>query len=97
MKISLVTPIPWTAGTTHAQVYREAIEQGRYAEELGFDCVWFTEHHFATHGINPSVFSFLGYVAGITTTDPLGHRRRRRAAISPAPLSRGRGHRGYCE
>ena len=80
MKISLVTPIPWTTGTTHAQVYREAIEQVRYAEALGFDCVWFTEHHFATHGINPSVFSFLGYVAGITTRIRLG------TAVAVVPL-----------
>ena len=80
MKISLVTPLPWTAGTTHAQVYREAVEQVSYAEELGFDCVWFTEHHFATHGINPSVFSFLGYVAGITTWIRLG------TAVAVVPL-----------
>ncbi|MBM4255878.1 MAG: LLM class flavin-dependent oxidoreductase [Deltaproteobacteria bacterium] len=80
MKMSLVTPIPWTTGTTYTQVYREAIEQVRYAEELGFDCVWFTEHHFATHGINPSVFSFIGYVAGVTKRIHLG------TAVAVVPL-----------
>jgi alkanesulfonate monooxygenase SsuD/methylene tetrahydromethanopterin reductase-like flavin-dependent oxidoreductase (luciferase family) len=80
MKIGMVTSVPWTNGTTHAQAFRETIEQVRYAEELGFDCVWFTEHHFATHGINPSVFSFLGYLAGITQRIHLG------TAVAVVPL-----------
>lgn len=72
MKVSIVTGIPWVEGRTHAQVYRETIEQVKYAEELGFDCVWFTEHHFATHGINPSILPLMAYIAGITKRIRIG-------------------------
>ncbi len=38
-------PKPWT-GTSEAQRFYEAIEQVPYAEAMGLDSVWFTEHHF---------------------------------------------------
>jgi alkanesulfonate monooxygenase SsuD/methylene tetrahydromethanopterin reductase-like flavin-dependent oxidoreductase (luciferase family) len=31
-----------------AQRLREVVDQVRYAEEMGFDRVWFVEHHFLT-------------------------------------------------
>jgi alkanesulfonate monooxygenase SsuD/methylene tetrahydromethanopterin reductase-like flavin-dependent oxidoreductase (luciferase family) len=37
-----VSPVP------EAQRLREVVEQVRYAEEMGFDRVWFVEHHFLT-------------------------------------------------
>ena len=81
MRISVITSIPWLdSSKSHTQVYREAIEQVRHAEQLGFDCVWFTEHHFATHGINSSVLSFAAYVAGITRRIRIG------TAVVVAPL-----------
>ena len=30
-----------------AQALRETLEEARFAEELGYDAVWFAEHHFA--------------------------------------------------
>ena len=39
--------------------YEQALEQVELAEELGFSCFWFTEHHFIPYGgpiPNPSVF-----------------------------------------
>ena len=38
-------PKPWTAGS-EAERFYEALEQVPYAERMGFDSVWFTEHHF---------------------------------------------------
>ena len=38
-------PKPWTA-SGEAQRFYEALEQVPYAEEMGFESVWFTEHHF---------------------------------------------------
>src|SRR5437667_131038 len=38
--------------------YREVLEQVQLAEELGWDCFWFTEHHFLPYGggiPNPAV------------------------------------------
>src|SRR3954453_23058561 len=38
-------PKPWTA-ESEAQAIYEALEQIPYAEQQGFDSVWFSEHHF---------------------------------------------------
>src|SRR4029453_9320183 len=39
------TPRPFTGGIER-QVYDNALEQARLADELGFDWVWAVEHHF---------------------------------------------------
>ncbi len=58
MKVSIITSIPWLdSSRSHEEVYREAVEQVRLADDLGFDCAWFTEHHFGT-GINGAVLPF---------------------------------------
>jgi alkanesulfonate monooxygenase SsuD/methylene tetrahydromethanopterin reductase-like flavin-dependent oxidoreductase (luciferase family) len=38
-------PKPWTAESEAQRIY-EALEQIPFAEEQGFDSVWFSEHHF---------------------------------------------------
>ena len=38
-------PKPWTA-TSEAERIEEALEQIPYAEQQGFESVWFSEHHF---------------------------------------------------
>ena len=81
MKVSIITSIPWLdSSRSHEEVYREAVEQVRLADELGFDCAWFTEHHFGTHGINGAVLPFAAYVAGITRRIRVG------TAVVVAPL-----------
>lgn len=37
-----------------ASVVRTTIDTVRMAEDLGFDCAWFAEHHFTNHSICPS-------------------------------------------
>jgi alkanesulfonate monooxygenase SsuD/methylene tetrahydromethanopterin reductase-like flavin-dependent oxidoreductase (luciferase family) len=81
MKVSVLTSIPWLdPSSSQPRAYREAIEQVRFADELGYDCFWFTEHHFGTHGINSSVLSWAAYVAGITKRIRIG------TAVVVAPL-----------
>jgi len=81
MKVSIITSIPWLdSSRSHEEVYREAVEQVRLADELGFDCAWFTEHHFGTHGINGAVLPFAAYIAGITRRIRVG------TAVVVAPL-----------
>lgn len=46
------------------ELYREQIEQIVRAEELGYDTVWLTEHHFDPDGWSPSL---LPLAAGIAT------------------------------
>src|SRR5438270_13828776 len=38
-------PKPWTAESEAQRIY-EALDQIPYAEEQGFDSVWFSEQHF---------------------------------------------------
>src|SRR5256885_15241435 len=38
----------------HAEVFRREIEQMAWTEELGFDSLWLTEHHFIEYGLSVS-------------------------------------------
>src|SRR5213592_2172163 len=38
----------------HPEVVRREIEQMAWTEELGFDSVWLTEHHFIEYGLSVS-------------------------------------------
>ena len=38
-------PKPWTPSSESQHIY-EALEQISYAEQQGFESVWFSEHHF---------------------------------------------------
>ena len=55
-----------------AQLYRDHLDEAVLAEELGFDCVWVSEHHFSPDAWNPSPFAFLGAVAALTTRVRIG-------------------------
>jgi alkanesulfonate monooxygenase SsuD/methylene tetrahydromethanopterin reductase-like flavin-dependent oxidoreductase (luciferase family) len=45
----MVLPSGWR-GTPDARVYAQVVEQAQAAEELGYDSVWLTEHHFTQYG-----------------------------------------------
>src|SRR5215469_5103738 len=49
-----------------ADLYRDHLEEAVLAEELGFDCVWASEHHFSPDAWNPAPFPFLAAVAART-------------------------------
>ena len=58
MFIELSVPRPWTS-ESERQVYANALEQVRLADELGFDYVWAVEHHFLeeySHCSAPDLF-----------------------------------------
>ena len=38
-----------------ADLYRAMLEQIAQAEQLGYDNVWLSEHHFTEDGYNPSL------------------------------------------
>jgi probable F420-dependent oxidoreductase len=57
---------PW------ADVYDSQLEQARLAEELGYDTVWLTEHHFAEDGYSPSLLTIAGAVAATTRRVRIG-------------------------
>lgn len=59
MEFGVMNLFPYAKGKTEKEVLNEALEEFMYAEELGFDTVWFAEHHFSEYGIlgNPLVFA----------------------------------------
>jgi alkanesulfonate monooxygenase SsuD/methylene tetrahydromethanopterin reductase-like flavin-dependent oxidoreductase (luciferase family) len=72
--------IVWTSGIRTlpgggqqlAELYRAHLEEAVLAEELRFDCVWVSEHHFSPDCWNPSPFTFLAAVAARTRCVRLG-------------------------
>lgn len=59
-------------GRNPADVYRENLEQSRYAEELGFDAVWLTEHHFSDYALLGDPTLFASALAETTTRIRIG-------------------------
>lgn len=53
--------------TSMSDVYSAVIEQVVFAEELGFDSVWFTEHHFLADGYLPAFQPLAGAIAATTS------------------------------
>jgi alkanesulfonate monooxygenase SsuD/methylene tetrahydromethanopterin reductase-like flavin-dependent oxidoreductase (luciferase family) len=74
MKFALFLLASWTeTDTAHqSRIYGEALEQARYAEELGFDSVWIAEHHSSRYGIFLSLMPILSHIAAQTKTIRLG-------------------------
>lgn len=54
------------------EVYAEALEFTRLAEELGYDSVWFAEHHFSNYGYIPNPLLFIVRAAQETERIRLG-------------------------
>ncbi|MBI2912617.1 MAG: LLM class flavin-dependent oxidoreductase [Chloroflexi bacterium] len=61
-----------TAPRHHVRLYEEMLEDARLAEELGFDSIWLTEHHFWYDGYCPSLLVAAGAMAAATTTIKIG-------------------------
>lgn len=72
MKFGLFQSVQLPEPGAQAKYYKEALEQVIWAEQLGFDSVWITEHHFSRHGIVSATLAVLAYLAGVTSTIRLG-------------------------
>jgi alkanesulfonate monooxygenase SsuD/methylene tetrahydromethanopterin reductase-like flavin-dependent oxidoreductase (luciferase family) len=59
-------------GRTDAEVLREEVDQMVLSEELGFDSVWITEHHYADYGLSSAPSVLLATLAARTTRIRLG-------------------------
>jgi alkanesulfonate monooxygenase SsuD/methylene tetrahydromethanopterin reductase-like flavin-dependent oxidoreductase (luciferase family) len=68
MKFGLFQSVQLPEPGAQVRYYKEALEQVRWAEQLGFHSVWFTEHHFSRHGIVPASMTVLAYLAGVTSS-----------------------------
>lgn len=59
-------------GRSHKQLLNEVLEQSVLADELGYDSVWFAEHHFSEYGILTTPQMLLTVVAERTKNIRLG-------------------------
>jgi probable F420-dependent oxidoreductase len=71
-------PEPWRRPWT--DLYSALLEQITWADSLGFDSVWLSEHHFTDEGYLPSLFPMLAALAERTSHMQLG------TAVLLAPL-----------
>ncbi len=65
---------------TYEELYAEALGFSREAEELGFDSVWVSEHHFVDDGYLPSAIPLCAAIAAVTERVTVG------TALALAPL-----------
>ena len=68
------------AGATSGQIVVETLAEAEWAERLGYDRVWLTEHHASDHGICSAPAVFAAAVAARTQKIGLGF------AVNVAPL-----------
>jgi alkanesulfonate monooxygenase SsuD/methylene tetrahydromethanopterin reductase-like flavin-dependent oxidoreductase (luciferase family) len=63
---------PPTSGRSFEQVYRENLDQIRWAETAGFDSFWVSEHYFSDDGYTPSPLSLATTIASHTKQARVG-------------------------
>ena len=63
---------PPSAGRDMAALYASTLEHIRYAEQLGFDDVWTSEHHFIEDGYSPSLLPICAAIAAQTSRVRIG-------------------------
>ena len=54
------------------QFLKEEMTQLLLANELGFESIWLTEHHFSDYSISPNPLQYLTWLAARTSTCRLG-------------------------
>src|SRR3982751_3740837 len=59
-------------GHRHADIIHRELEQVEWTEELGFDEVWFTEHHFIDYGLSVDPSSLAAAAASRTRRVRIG-------------------------
>ncbi len=63
-------PVQWSRPTQ--EVYSGTLEHIEYAEKLGFDQIWTSEHHFIDDGYSPSLLPICAAIAARTTRVRIG-------------------------
>jgi alkanesulfonate monooxygenase SsuD/methylene tetrahydromethanopterin reductase-like flavin-dependent oxidoreductase (luciferase family) len=72
MKVGSYFFIQSPPGRTAAEIIRDEVDQMVLTEELGFDSVWLTEHHYADYGLSSAPSVLLATLAARTQRIKLG-------------------------
>src|SRR3954451_6139865 len=70
LMFSFRNPAAWRR--PFADVYRDELDLIVHAEQLGFDTIWLTEHHFADDGYSPSIIPLAAAIAARTERVRIG-------------------------
>jgi len=81
MRFGVLLNMGASLGSTAEEVFDLTLEQADRAEELGYDELWVTEHHFIRFGINPSALTAAGFLLGRTERIRVG------TAVELSPLT----------
>jgi alkanesulfonate monooxygenase SsuD/methylene tetrahydromethanopterin reductase-like flavin-dependent oxidoreductase (luciferase family) len=63
---------PRSSGISNVELYRQTLDHIEAMEQLGFDTVWLTEHHFIDDDYLPSVLTMAAGVAARTSRVTIG-------------------------
>ena len=72
MHVGLATGFANHSKIDDGQFLKEEFTQLQLADELGFDSIWITEHHFSDYSISPNPLFYLAHLAGRTKRVRLG-------------------------
>jgi alkanesulfonate monooxygenase SsuD/methylene tetrahydromethanopterin reductase-like flavin-dependent oxidoreductase (luciferase family) len=72
MRVGLYYFLQAAPGRPASQILFDELEQMVLAEELGYDSVWLTEHHFSDYGLSSAPSVLLSHVAARTRRIQLG-------------------------
>lgn len=70
LMFSFRNPAEWRR--PFVDVYRSELDLIAYAEQLGYDTIWLTEHHFADDGYSPSIIPLAAAIAARTERVRIG-------------------------
>src|SRR5713101_777560 len=63
---------PPSSARSFETLYADTLKQASLAEELGFDSIWLTEHHFTDDGYLPSMMPMAAAIAARTHRVSIG-------------------------
>ncbi len=72
MRFSLFFNFDLLSGKDERALLAEVERQAILADQLGYDRIWFAEHHFQEYGRMPSPLMFLSRISGMTSNIRLG-------------------------
>ena len=72
MHVGLATGFANHSKIADGQFLREEFDQLVLADELGFESIWITEHHFSDYSISPNPLFYLAHLAARTKRVRLG-------------------------